>query len=118
MGRRYYEDVTGPWWKPTTWTKKVWALVIAGITAVVVIVIVVAVVVTRNNANANKYPDYSQLNYTLKETYSPESFFDNFNYFTGYDPASGFVHYVPEATATSLVSCPRVDKSFEIASPY
>merc|ERR1712113_1250684 len=26
-------------------------------------------------------------------------FFDNFNYFTGYDPTSGFVHYVPNTTA-------------------
>ncbi|ERS95621.1 uncharacterized protein SPSK_02566 [Sporothrix schenckii 1099-18] len=102
MGRRYYEQYTAPWWKPSAWTKKVWALVIGSITAIVVIVIVVAVVVTRNNANANRYPDYSQVNYTLKETFSGESFFDNFNYFTGYDPASGFVHYVPRETATSL----------------
>lgn len=29
------------------------------------------------------------------------TFFDNFDYYTGYDPASGFVHYVPAATAAS-----------------
>lgn len=28
-------------------------------------------------------------------------FFDNFDYFTGYDPAQGFVHYVPAETAQS-----------------
>lgn len=33
-----------------------------------------------------------------------ESFFDNFNYYTGYDPAQGFVHYVPEVEAQRLVS--------------
>jgi hypothetical protein len=54
---------------------------------VLVIVIVVAVVVSRDN----RYPDYSKLNYNLVDTYSGTSFFDNFNYFTGYDPAQGFV---------------------------
>jgi hypothetical protein len=33
---------------------------------------------------------------------SGTSFFDNFDYFTGYDPSSGFVHYVPSAQAQSL----------------
>ena len=35
-------------------------------------------------------------------TDSGTNFFDNFDYFTGYDPSSGFVHYVPEAEATQL----------------
>ena len=30
---------------------------------------------------------------------SGTSFFDNFDYYTGYDPAQGFVHYVPASTA-------------------
>ncbi|KAH8908425.1 glycoside hydrolase family 16 protein [Coniochaeta sp. PMI_546] len=63
---------------------------------------VVAVVVTRNKNRENAYPDYTKLNYTLLETYSGESFFDNFNYYIGYDPAHGFVHYVPKETATQL----------------
>jgi hypothetical protein len=29
-------------------------------------------------------------------------FFDNFDYFTGYDPTAGFVHYVPADTANSV----------------
>jgi hypothetical protein len=29
-------------------------------------------------------------------------FFQNFDYFTGYDPTQGFVHYVPEAQAKQL----------------
>lgn len=33
---------------------------------------------------------------------SGTSFFDNFDYFTGYDPSSGFVHYVPATEAESL----------------
>ncbi|KAK5141769.1 hypothetical protein LTR04_002478, partial [Oleoguttula sp. CCFEE 6159] len=32
---------------------------------------------------------------------SGTSFFDNFDYFTGYDPSSGFVHYVDAQVATS-----------------
>jgi hypothetical protein len=32
---------------------------------------------------------------------SGTDFFDNFDYFTGYDPSSGFVHYVPSETAAS-----------------
>lgn len=50
-----------PWWK----SKKVWI----GVAAVVVIAIVigVAVGVTQGKKN-DSYPDYSQLNYTLKDT--------------------------------------------------
>lgn len=104
MRQRFYELEQGPWWKPSTWSKKVWALAAVGTAVVVAIVIAIAVVVSRNNAAANAYPNYTQLNYTLKDTYSGESFFDNFDYFNNFDPANGFVHYVPAATAESLVS--------------
>ncbi|KAF7558050.1 hypothetical protein G7046_g5898 [Stylonectria norvegica] len=87
-----------PWWNPRFWRKRVWGGVVAVI--IIVIVIVVAVVVTQNKNNA--YPDYSTVSYSLKETYEGETFFDQFNYFTGYDPTAGFVHYVPEAQAKSL----------------
>lgn len=33
---------------------------------------------------------------------SGTTFFDQFDYYTGYDPTEGFVHYVPEEQATSL----------------
>ncbi|CAK7566615.1 MAG: hypothetical protein SEPTF4163_004563 [Sporothrix epigloea] len=102
MRQRFYELEQGPWWKPSTWSKKVWALAAVGTAVVVAIVIAIAVVVSRNNAAANAYPNYTQLNYTLKDTYSGESFFDNFDYFNNFDPANGFVHYVPAATAESL----------------
>ncbi|RMZ92432.1 hypothetical protein DV736_g342, partial [Chaetothyriales sp. CBS 134916] len=51
---------------------------------------------------ANRYPDYSQLNYSLAETYQGETFFDSFNYFYGYDPAQGFVHYANPDDAQNL----------------
>ena len=74
-------------WKPNTWSRKCWIITAAIVVIVLIIVIVVAVEVTK----ANRYPNYSALSYNLAETYSGESFFDNFDYFSGYDPASGFV---------------------------
>ncbi|KAI0470964.1 glycoside hydrolase family 16 protein [Xylariaceae sp. FL0804] len=86
------------WSRPGSWGKKTWAIVAAVVAVVLVIVIVVPVEV----AKANRYPDYSKLNYSLADTYNGTSFFDNFDYFTGYDPAAGFVHYVPQEQAESL----------------
>ncbi|KAL7903394.1 glycoside hydrolase family 16 protein [Trichoderma sp. SZMC 28014] len=83
-----------PWWK----NKKVWI----GVAAVVIIAIVIGVAVGVTQGKKSSYPDYSQLSYTLKDTFQGENFFDNFNYFTGFDPAQGFVHYVPEGTAKQL----------------
>jgi hypothetical protein len=34
---------------------------------------------------------------------SGTSFFDNFDYFTGYDPTGGFVHYLNLEQATQFV---------------
>ncbi|EPE33256.1 Concanavalin A-like lectins/glucanase [Glarea lozoyensis ATCC 20868] len=87
VGRKWY-DVKG-------WGKKVWIGVAAAV-VILIIVIVVPVVVTNKK---NKYPDYSRLSYSVSETYSGENFFDNFDYFTGYDPSSGFVHYVDSVAA-------------------
>jgi hypothetical protein len=44
---------------------------------------------------------YCKINMSNKPTDSGTTFFDNFDYFTGYDPAQGFVHYVPAAQADS-----------------
>ncbi|CAM1508179.1 Fc.00g050270.m01.CDS01 [Cosmosporella sp. VM-42] len=87
-----------PWWNPRYWRKRVWAGVVAAIIIVIIIIIAVAVTQSKNNS----YPDYTELSYSLKDTYSGESFFDQFDYFTGYDPTSGFVHYVPREQAASL----------------
>ena len=92
-----YEKSSKPAQSRKFWSKKV--VIIASILAVIAIVAIIvgAVLGTR----ASSYPDYSALSYTLQDTYSGTSFFDNFDYFTGYDPTSGFVHYVPAETATS-----------------
>ncbi|XDG02035.1 hypothetical protein ABKA04_001650 [Annulohypoxylon sp. FPYF3050] len=87
-----------PWWNPKSWRKRTWAIVAAIVAVIIVIVIVVPVEVVK----ANRYPDYSFINYTLSDTYNGTTFFDKFDYFEGYDPAAGFVHYVPEARATQL----------------
>ncbi|KAK8065675.1 concanavalin A-like lectin/glucanase domain-containing protein [Apiospora hydei] len=80
-----------PWYK----RKRTWI-----ISAVVLIVaIIVAVVAGVLVSKANRYPDYTKLNYSLQDTYSGETFFDQFDYFTGFDPAQGFVHYVPKEQA-------------------
>ncbi|GJN75468.1 hypothetical protein PLIIFM63780_009326 [Purpureocillium lilacinum] len=84
-----------PWWNPRYWRKRVWA----GIGVVLVVVIIVAVAVGVTQSKKNRYPDYSAITYSLSETYGGENFFDKFNYFTGYDPAQGFVHYVPAPEA-------------------
>ncbi|KAI0872886.1 concanavalin A-like lectin/glucanase domain-containing protein [Hypoxylon argillaceum] len=87
-----------PWWKPRYWRKRTWAIVGVVVAVIIVIVIVVPVEV----AQANRYPNYSTLDYSLVDEYSGTTFFDKFDYFTGYDPAQGFVHYVPQAQASQL----------------
>lgn len=123
-GHRQPDTSSPPLWDPRYWSKKVWI----GIAAVVVIAIVIGVAVGVTQGKKKSYPDYSQLTYTLKDTCESythslllldniyihadhceiivqgENFFDNFNYYTGYDPAQGFVHYVPQVQAQQMVS--------------
>ncbi|KAG8669694.1 hypothetical protein FPOAC2_09037 [Fusarium poae] len=87
-----------PWWNPRYWGKIIWAAVILAF--FVLLIIVIAVSVTK--VKENRYPDYSPLSYSLADTYGGESFYDQFDYFTGYDPTQGFVHYVPREQAQSL----------------
>lgn len=90
-----------PWWNPRYWTKKIW--IILGIVVAAVIAIVVAVAVTQSHSSSSgSYPNYTNLSYSLVDTYGGENFFDNFDYFTGYDPTFGFVHYVPRPQAEQL----------------
>lgn len=84
-------------WNPRTWSKPVLLGVIAATVVVIAAIIIGAVLGTR----ANAYPDYSSISYSLTDTYAGSDFFDNFDYFTGYDPTSGFVHYVDSSVATS-----------------
>ncbi|KGO73237.1 Concanavalin A-like lectin/glucanases superfamily [Penicillium italicum] len=94
-------------WDPRGWslTKKIFLA--AGIIVVIVAVVVGAVLGVR----ANRYPDYSKLNYSLKDSYSGPSFFDNFEYFTGADPTHGFVQYIDRAAATWLNLTSATDTS-------
>ncbi|KAK3717030.1 hypothetical protein LTR37_006085 [Vermiconidia calcicola] len=91
------EPRTGSRWSPKAWTRKVTIGVFAIAAGLLAVIIIAAVLGSR----ANAYPDYSPLHYTLVDTYSGRTFFDNFNYFTGYDATAGFVHYVPRETAMS-----------------
>lgn len=96
---------TMPWWNPRYWRKRVWAAIIIVIIVIVIIIVAVAV----GKARKNIYPDYTPLSYSLKDTckclsssawmkrpanHCPdggESFFDQFNYFTGYDPSKNYL---------------------------
>ncbi|KAI9740573.1 MAG: hypothetical protein M1834_005154 [Cirrosporium novae-zelandiae] len=107
-------------WNPKTWNKKMLLLSIGAVVAIIVIAVAVAVVEVRKN----RYPNYSKLSYSIEETYSGTGFFDKFEYFTGYDPTSGFVHYdnptdaanrnVTYATSSSAIL--RVDNSSDDSS--
>ncbi|KAF1972625.1 hypothetical protein BU23DRAFT_466909 [Bimuria novae-zelandiae CBS 107.79] len=80
----------GSRWNPRNWTPFAW--IVVGIIAA--LVVVAAVVSGVLGARANAYPDYYRIDYRLKDTYVGSTFFDDFDYFTGYDPTHGFVHYV------------------------
>jgi len=85
-------------WNPLHWPT--WAKV-TGIIVTVAVIVAIIVGAVEGSKNSGSYPDYSFLNYTIADNYTGTTFFDNFDYYTGYDPSSGFVHYVPEETATS-----------------
>lgn len=52
------------WWDVRAWSKKTLAIVGAGLIVLIIVVVVVPVEVSKNNA----YPNYSPLNYSLKDT--------------------------------------------------
>lgn len=91
-----YSDVFGarrvmerPWYDPRGWSGRRKLIIGAFVVVVIVAVIVGAV----EGVKANGYPNYSQLNYTLVDTFSGSSFFDNFEYYTSTDPTNGWVQY-------------------------
>ena len=67
MGQRYYEHPSAPWYEWRSWSKRIWAYVAVGIVAILLIIIIVPVEVSKAQ-RANSYPDYTPLNYTLKDT--------------------------------------------------
>lgn len=62
----------------------------AAFVCLLAIIIGVAVHVSK----INRYPNYTRLNYSLKDEYSGRRFFDNFDFFSQTDPANGKVMYV------------------------
>lgn len=93
-----YATSEGSRWNPKNWSKK--ALI--GVAAGAVVLITAIIVVVFLEIRSNTYPSYSRLTYALEDTYSGANFFDNFDYFTGFDPAHGFVHYVDQAGSAAL----------------
>lgn len=92
-----YSEVPGgspgferPWYDPRGWSLRKKLIVAACVIVVIVAVIVGAV----EGVKANAYPNYTALTYSPADIHSGTSFFDGFNYFTGYDPTHGFVQYV------------------------
>jgi len=84
-------------WNPKTWTRRTLLAVISAS----VVALIVLIVALYYGLRSKPYPDYTPLQYQLTDTYSGNDFFDQFDYFTGYDPTGGFVHYVPRETAMS-----------------
>jgi hypothetical protein len=69
-----------------------WKLRTKILVAVAVVVVIIAVIVgAYEGVRANRYPNYSALNYTLTDTYQGTNFFDNFQYWSAADPTAGFV---------------------------
>ncbi|KAJ5718726.1 hypothetical protein N7488_004372 [Penicillium malachiteum] len=86
------------WYDPRGWSLRRRLIIGVGI----LVAIVVIVVGTVEGIRANRYPDYSPLNYKLVDTYEGASFFDRFNYFSDEDPTDGTVIYVNEDAALDL----------------
>jgi hypothetical protein len=80
-------EAAKPWWNPHGWSLR--AKLIAG--AVLVVVLIGAIVGAVEGTRANRYPEYSRLDYRLLDTYSGPTFLDKFNYFSDKDPTNGFV---------------------------
>ncbi|KAE8375432.1 concanavalin A-like lectin/glucanase domain-containing protein [Aspergillus bertholletiae] len=87
-----------PWYNPHGWS--LCTKLIAGVVGVAVVVAVIVGAV--EGTKANRYPDYTKLNYQLVDTYSGTSFLDRFDYFHDEDPTNGFVQYVDRTAASAL----------------
>ncbi|PVI00987.1 glycoside hydrolase family 16 protein [Periconia macrospinosa] len=81
---------------PKPWPLRTWILI--GI--VLVIVVIGAIVGGVLGARANAYPDYYRIEYSLKDAYEGNTFFDKFDYFSDEDPTHGFVEYMNSTYST------------------
>ncbi|KAJ5378645.1 hypothetical protein N7509_011764 [Penicillium cosmopolitanum] len=91
-------SIERPWYDVRVWSLRR-KLIVAACVVVIIIAVVVGAV---EGTKAAAYPNYSQLNYTLKDTFSGSSFFDNFEYYSTTDPTNGFVQYVNSETASQM----------------
>ena len=104
-----YEKQTSPaWYNVKAWSKKKMGIVAGIIIVLLIIIIAVAVVEVRKN----RYPDYTALSYSLVDNIHGTTFFDSFDYFTGYDPTSGFVHYLQEDQMLAYVGLMVLNLSY------
>lgn len=87
-------------WNPRTWSRRT---ILLALGAAVILLVVLIVAIYFGVHNSSSYPDYAPLAYTLQDTYAGQDFFDNFNYFTGYDPTFGFVRDWPPLNDTVSV---------------
>jgi hypothetical protein len=88
-----------PWYHPQGWSRRRQILIAAAVSAVVILVTAIGAVMS---VKANRYPDYTPLNYQLVDTYQGTSFFDKFHYFSDEDPTDGSVVYVNREAAPNL----------------
>ncbi|KAI9047241.1 hypothetical protein LZ554_008694 [Drepanopeziza brunnea f. sp. 'monogermtubi'] len=101
VGREETLRPSRSWWSARGWGKRAWAVAV-GVVVLILVIIVVIVVAAVVASKGKRYPDYATQTYALSETFSGDGFFsDNFDYFTGYDPTAGHVHYVPAEMAAS-----------------
>ncbi|CAI7583044.1 hypothetical protein PCG10_000960 [Penicillium crustosum] len=116
MHEDYYPTDQYSKWDPRGWSLMKKIFLAAGIVAVIVAVVVGAVLGVR----ANRYPNYSKLDYSLKDEFSGTSFFDNFEYFTDTDPTNGFVQYIDRAAATwlNLTSATNTSAVLKVDTTY
>ncbi|KAI3396348.1 hypothetical protein diail_12238 [Diaporthe ilicicola] len=128
---RYYGDERGDkWWDFKTWRRRTWAILVAILVVIIIVIVIVATMLQKTNAYPNYKrlayslsDEYSGSDLSVpissRDTHrlgSPSARaaavlvarhiimpgFDNFDYYTGYDPTNGFVHYVPREQAESL----------------
>lgn len=70
--------------KPSRFAPQNWNRVCLGWTVgVPLVILAVVIVISIQVKAANRYPDYSYLDYQLVDVYRGEAFFDKFDYFTG-----------------------------------
>lgn len=82
------------WYNPRGWSVCKRIVVGAVILAATAGVVAGVVLGAMEGVKANRYPNYTPLNYGLVHAYEGTEFFDQFYYFSAEDPTDGHVMYV------------------------